>query len=83
MLIFSVSFQFYRVQPRRVHYTKKKKRSPEDNFVLSWGDLDAELLHMVTIFGSVSCLLTKAECTVAVFVRSPTLAQDYDRTSHQ
>jgi hypothetical protein len=49
MLIFSVSFQFYRVQPRRVHYTMGGKDSREHTFALSWGDLNAKLLYMVTV----------------------------------
>ena len=49
MLIFSVSFQFYRVQPRRVHYTKGGQDSREHIFALSWGDLNAELLYMGTV----------------------------------
>lgn len=49
MLIFSVSFQFYRVQPRRVHLPLARKDGGEHTFALCWGDLNAELLYMVTV----------------------------------
>ena len=48
MLIFSVSFQFYRVQPRRVHYTMVAKGTHERTFALSWGDLYTKLLYLAT-----------------------------------
>ena len=47
MLIFSVSFQFYRVQPRRVQLTMAEEDGSEHTFALFWGDLDAKLPYMV------------------------------------
>ena len=38
MLIFSVSFQFYRVQPRRVQCIKLVRDGAERTFVLCWAD---------------------------------------------